>query len=40
MILLVERIWVAVVCVADTSNDVVVRNIVADEVSQDVGSSE
>jgi hypothetical protein len=40
MTLLVERTWVAVVSVADTPNDVVVRNMVADSVSHDVGSSE
>jgi hypothetical protein len=40
MTLLVERIWVAVVSVADTPNDVVVRNMVADSVSHDVGSLE
>ena len=38
--LLVESIWVAVVFAADTADDVVVRNMVADSVLHDVGSSE
>lgn len=40
MTLLVESTRVAVVSVADTPKDVVVRIMVADSVSHDVGSSE
>lgn len=40
IVLLVEITLVAVVLVTDTPNDVVVRKIVADLVSHDVGSSE